>query len=355
MNIQSRGAVLSVNIGSDYTQRGTAPLAGEGVILSKSVPGAGYGKKCVLITFDELNIAAVRSTGDGTVKTSFLLQNVCGLRGKLLKSSFTATGSARHTAETTPVDFRSCVQNVSIPKTVIEIDNSGGPGGFWIRNRDPACATANIALGSINVTTSSSDEPVAIFSSGVPAADVHDIHIGLITFATADGGGEGPSVTRVAGDYDPSKMRRISIDRVEGVIGSIRSLPTSTGGFGLKVQRAYARIGLVQLTYNGKWARSQKAVFGIRFAPGTGQTIPLVIPKVELEVVYDNAIPLTSSAMIYGPVKVGSLSIVGAGTGFREVGYGILRPDSVNIQSPKIRRQYQVERMKAAGWVRDGS
>lgn len=335
--IRSKGATLAVLIDDTFVQRGTGFIRNEGVIITKAAPGAGYGVTTVALDIDDLNVVATRTSISNTPKASILLQNVSSLTANRISSTISTAGAARADTtgliETVPLDFRDGVQNVNVATIQIGLDNPVGLGGFWIRSRTETRDTENVYIGSIIASTNTRDEPVAIFNSGTPATDVHDVRIGYINFRNNGGAGLGPSITRIVGDYDATKMQRISIDRIEGVIGAIGYQLASSGGFGVKVQKSYATIGSIKLTYNGPWDARQATIFGVRFAPSVGQTDPLFIQSIEINADYANAVPSSSSAMLYGNISTGTLRVRGAGSGFRQVAYGVADLRGVDVKS----------------------
>lgn len=316
--LHAAGAIINVLLDKDFHPRGVAPRRTEGAILTKASPGAKFGRDTVNIAFDQLTISTHRSTDLAVPKTGFLLENVASLSANTLFVSAIGTGRS----EVNPVDFFSGVQNVAIDRMVVRMDNPGAHGGFWIRNFSPKRATANIRIRTIDLAGATGDELLSIFNSGDARADLHDIRIGHVDARPSGGGGMGLSIYRNAGGWNPASMHRITIDSVDITVGRIGPLADSTGGFALKVQNCSAAIGMATIRYIGPWSPKLPYVFGIRYAPALGQTAPLFIPAITIEVKARNPIPPRSAAMLYGPIRTDRLVVRGSGTGFRQIAYG---------------------------------
>jgi len=334
LTLHAQGAVINCLIDGDFHQRGTADRANEGVILTKSATGAGYGMATVRIAFDSLTINTVRAVDGAGAKSGLLLENVSGFTGNTM--SVTARGTGR--SEVDPVDFYSGVQGVRLGTVRVAMANGGGQGGMWIRNFSPSRATSNIDIGTVDASGSTGDELLSIFTSGSPQTDVNNVHIGHFIGHPDGGGGMALSIFRNAGDYDPTKMRNITIDNVDVTVGAVR--PTgATGGFAVKVQKATAQLGAVKLTYNGAWSPSLPFVFGVRFAPGAGQTAPLEISSVDVVVNARNQVPPRSAAILYGPISTGRFAVSGPGSGFRQAAWGVANLRGVDIRSGPFSRE----------------
>jgi hypothetical protein len=95
----------------------------------------------------------------------------------------------------------------------------------------------------------------------------------------------------------------------------------------------------VKLTYNGVWSPLLPVIFGIRYAPGTGQTAPLEIASVDVVVNARNQVPPRSAAMLYGPISTGRFTVSGAGSGFRNAAWGVATLRGANIRSGPFSRE----------------
>ena len=329
INLLAKGATINIYLDKLFKVRGKALRKNEGAILTKSASGAGYGRGVIRISFDSLKINTIRSSNLAGPKTGLLLENVAALKGTSLQVSARGTGRS----EVNPLDFFAGVQGVRIFDIDVSMNNPGGHGGFWIRNFSPIRATADIRVDRVNAEGSSADELVSIFNSGDQQSDLHDISIGTVNVRPSGGGGMGLSIYRNAGDYDPSKMQRISIGQVNLTIGAIGPLGDSTGGFGFKVQKCYVQVGSVSIRYVGLWTPALPYIFGIRFAPGSNQSAPLFIPRISIENDSRNSIRVRSAAMLYGPIRTDKLVVRGSGTGFRQIAYGADEIGFADLQS----------------------
>lgn len=331
-NIRAQGATINVYLDGTFKSRGEALHSNEGAILTKSAQNSNFGRRVVRIHFDSLTINTIRSSDSVGLKTGLLLENVAALEGSSMQVSASGTGRS----EVNPLDFFAGVQGVRISSIGVRMNNPGGHGGFWIRNFSTTRATADISIGRIDAEGATADELVSIFNSGDPRTDLHDVRIGTIDVRPSGGGGMGLSVYRNAGDYDPSKMRRISIGKVNVTVGTIGPLGDSTGGFGFKVQKCYVSLGSVSVRYTGPWTPALPYIFGIRFAPGSKQAKPLYIPSVVIQNDSQNVIRERSAAMLYGPISTDKLVVRSTGTGFRQIAYGAHEIRSADIVSSAI-------------------
>ncbi len=330
LNLRAAGAVINCIFDASFRLQGTAKLRGDGCILTKSADGAGYGSKTVSIRFDALTVNSTRLLGANNAKIGLLLENTDLFRGEVLEGTASGTG----VGEVTPFDFRRGVQGVRIARIVGHMDNPGGAGGFWIRNDSPARPTAGIEIGSVTMDGATNDELLAIFNSKSADADLHDIHIGSVTLHADGGGGQGMAIFRNVGDYDPARMRRIAVDRVDATVGQIGpALSNAPGLFAVRVHRVDARLGPVTITYDGKWIPNLPHLFGLRYTPGTRQATPLYVPSVTVTVSRDNPIPRGPAAMIWGPVVTDKLVVRDAGSGFRQVAIGAHELRGVDVQT----------------------
>ena len=397
------GHTINCHLSSSFSKTGTGSQKQQGAILTKSGQTAtGPGAAPVNITFlDTARFMTTRTDDSGSVKAGLLLENTASLTAPHLIASAIGTGNS----ELVPLDFYAGVQGVRISVVETSLDNPGANGGAWIRNTGSVpYDTADIVIDQWIGTTNAVDEALAIFNSVSASNDVHDVHIGLVKLR-ASRGTLGLSIFRNVGDYDPTKMQRISIDQVEvirgdftwsgngavaaasvsagavtavtvsnpgsryfggagvilsggggsgatatatissGTIANITvtspgsgytSAPTVSfysleGGFAVKAQRCYPSIGTVTIFDNGTWDAAYHTVFGIRFAPGTGQVLPLTIGRVEYHAEGSNSVPNTA-AMLFGYISVGQLVVRGAGSGWNQVAYGTASLPNVDCQ-----------------------
>lgn len=328
----ARDATINAYIDADFRQRGTAARRKDGVILTKSAPGAGFGRATVRIAFDTLTINTIRTSDAVLPKAGLLLENIASFEGDTLTGSAQGTGGS----EVDPFDFFFGVQGVRIKRVTVRMNNPGGHGGFWLRNFSPDRATADIRIGLVELSGASGDELFSIFNSGDGRADLHDIHIGTVDARPSGGGGMGLSIYRNAGGYDPARMQRIAIDQVRITVGDIGPLADTTGGFAFKVHACAPSIGSAWIRYMGRWTPKLPWVFGVRFVPGQGQTAPLSIPAITVQVSARNAVPARSAAMLYGPIVVDKLIVRGRGSGFRQIANGGVDLRAVDVASTAI-------------------
>lgn len=305
------GATIFVHIGDGFAQRGAAIRKNEAAILTKSAVGAGLGYDVVSLAFDDLNIQAVRETDSGSVKTAFLLENVEGLTGNSLTGHMTGTGNT----EACAVDLYGGVQGLRISNFSNVVLNGAAPGGLWFRSRLPR-DHADWRINNLRAVAQSNDETVAFYNSANAAYDLHDIWVGHIESVALDGGrGQGPSFFRNSGDYDPTKMRNISIGSITHTCGNIADGTVSNTA--VKIEKCAIKIGSIRLRLYGTRPASLTSTFGVRAGLGTGQTELAYIGNIICEIIGAHSNPSGAAALAYGPMDVGFLGVHGSGTGWK--------------------------------------
>lgn len=329
LTLVAAGSTINCLFDEGFKFRGKASLRGNGCILTKSAEGADYGRRTVSIKFDTLTVNTFRTQGNSDAQIGLLLENTSALVGQTLAGTATGVGQG----EVTPFDFRSGVQGVRIGRVEGHMRNGAGAGGFWIRNTSPARSTSNISIGTIEMDGATGDELLAIFNARNPAADLHDIHIGRLILHADGGCGQGVSIFRNAGPYNPRQMQRISIDQIDVDVARIGPrLSKAPGVFAVKVNAVDATVGTVSIRYSGIWAPDTPHVYALRFVPGPGQTTPLHIATATMSVDARNATPRGDATLISGPVVIDNLVVRGEGSGFRNIAVGANRLGMVDAR-----------------------
>lgn len=235
-----RSGVINIVSGSDFVETGTASQKSEGVILTKSSAGAGYGYQPVDIEINGGLYVNFSRSDSGAPLAAILLQNISSISGDTINVS---TGTGVDLAKT-PLDFYKNCKNVQLDSIYITCDNVDSIGGLWIRNTGTteSEATENFNIGSIYIDHTGIDEAIAIYNF-VDAAYVKNINIGQI-YVKAKNRGQAVSVMNKIG---------ASPGVVSGVtIGSV-TIDVDGGGsntFALKAENAEPYINHCEINLN---------------------------------------------------------------------------------------------------------
>lgn len=182
---KTNGARIKINSDATYTQSGSANRKNEGVFLTKSSKGAGYGISTVSISGDILNIYFNRVDTLYGVRTAILLEQVSFFHLDLFIYE-----SPPSDVPKTAFDLYAGCQNVNIGIMKITSNQVTEAGGVWIRNVSGNRATKNIYIGQFISDHIGADEALAIFNMplGWVETEVSNVRIDSIDVVTANKG-----------------------------------------------------------------------------------------------------------------------------------------------------------------------
>lgn len=262
LRVQTNGALFEILSDENFHAAGTAFRRNEGVILTKSAGGAGFGYSSVSLSFDVFRYTFSRPTQDVGPRTAVLLENVNGMTCPLIDCR-AATGQD---SVKCLLDFYGGCRNINIGVIKYFARNGTRAGGMWIRNAF-STPSENIEIGVIEIDHQGFDEALSIYAftfgdSVVPI--MRNVHIGTIK-GVCDYG-NGISIIDISGKpYAPERFSNIVIDRVEMVW-----TPGASSRFGIKCEAVPASFGTVNISIPSVTGASGNT-FAIRYVRPSGR------------------------------------------------------------------------------------